>query len=215
MRRRVLIAAPLVALTLVSAGIARDPRSEQVRLTAADIALAERIALKAGDLGAGWTKRPFPAGEGRMQCPEFNPNFSAFTITGKAGTAFSDRSSAQVISAVEVYKSRQQAIGDFKLGARPQFLKCLRRDLNRQFDASGLPIKVTSARVVAAPSVGENRIAYRVVAGVNTGATKANIYADIVAFQRGRSVALLSFMSPFKPYPREAKVAAAVASRMR
>lgn len=215
MHRRALIAALLLALILVGAAIARDPRAEQVRLKPADVALAKRIALKAGDLGAGWTKKPLPASEQRLHCREFNPDFSAFTITGKARTAYAHASAAQVISSVEVYKSRKDAVGDFKLGAKPELAKCLRRDLDKQFAASGLPIRITSARVVPAPRVGEQRIAYRVVAKVETASGKANLYADLVAFQRGRSIALLSFMTPFEPYPVPGRLAAAVASRMR
>jgi hypothetical protein len=215
MRRRVLIAALLLALTVVGAAIARDPRAERINLKPADVALAKRIALKAGDLGAGWTKKPLQASAQRLHCAEFNPDFSAFTITGKARTAYAYASSAQVISSVEVYKSRQEAIGDFKLGAKPELAKCLRRDLDKQFAASGLPIRVTSARVVPAPRVGEQRIAYRVVAKVDTASGKANVYTDLVALQRGRSIAVLSFMTPFEPYPAPARLAAAVASRMR
>jgi hypothetical protein len=215
MHRRVVIAALLLALAVVGGAIARDPRAEQIRLTPADVALAKRIALKPGDLGAGWTKKAFPAGNQRLHCPEFNPDFSAFTITGKAGTAYSDALSAQLISTVEVYKSRQDAVGDFKLGAKPELATCLRRDLNRQFAATGLPIRVTSARVVPAPRVGDERIAYRVVASVDATTAKTNIYADFVAFQRGRSIALLSVMTLSKPYPATGRLATAVASRMR
>src|SRR6266545_3052013 len=144
MRRRVLIAALLLALTLVGAALARDPRAEQVRLKPADVALANRIALKTADLGAGWSKQAIPAGEDSgMKCPEVDPDFSKFTITGKARSAF------------------------------------------------------------------------RVVAKIETPAARASIYADVIAFQRGRSIAVLSFTAPFKPYAQEAKVAVAVASRMR
>jgi hypothetical protein len=215
-RRRVLIAALFVALTAVSAALARDPRAEQVRLTSADVALAKRVALKAADLGPGWRKQPLPAGdEGAMKCPEVNPDFSRFTITGKARSAFVETTTTQAISSVEIYKSHSDAVGDFRLGAKPALVKCLRRQIQQELAISGLPIRITSARVVAAPRVGENRIAYRVVARIETPAAKANIYADVIAFQRGRSVAVLSFTSPFRPYPREAKVATAVASRMR
>jgi hypothetical protein len=215
-RRRVLIAASLLALTVVGAALARDPRAEQVRLKPADVALAKRIAIHVADLGAGWRKQPIPAGEdARMKCPEVNPNFSRFTITGKARSAFVEQTTTQAISSIEVYESRSDAVGDFRLGAKPELAKCLRREIERELSTSGLPMRVVSARVVPAPRVGENRIAYRVVARVETAAAKASIYADVIVFQRGRSIAVLSFTAPFKPYAREAKVAAAVASRMR
>jgi hypothetical protein len=215
-RRRVFIFALLLALALVGAAFARDPRAEQVRLKPADVALAKRIAVNTADLGAGWRKQPVPSGENsKMKCPEVDPDFSRFTITGKASRAFVQGTSAQAISSVEVYESHSDAVGDFRLGAKPQLAKCLRREIERELSTSGLPMRVASARVVPAPRVGENRIAYRIVAVVDTGAAKANVYADVIAFQRGRSTAVISFTAPFKPYPREAKVAAAVASRMR
>jgi len=216
MRRRVLIAALLLALTLVGAALARDPRAEQVRLKPADVALANRIALKTADLGAGWSKQAIPAGEDSgMKCPEVDPDFSKFTITGKARSAFVEQTTTQVLSSIEVYESRSDAVGDFRLGAKPQLAKCLRREIERELSRTGLPMRVASARVVPAPRVGENRIAFRVVAKIETPAARASIYADVIAFQRGRSIAVLSFTAPFKPYAREAKVAAAVASRMR
>jgi hypothetical protein len=215
-RRCVLIAASLTALIVVSAALARDPRAEQVRLKAVDVALAKRVALQIADLGSGWRKQPMPAGdEGALKCPEVNPDFSRFTITGKARSAFVETTTTQAISSVEIYKSHSDAVGDFRLGAKPAVVKCLRRQIQQELAVSGLPISVTSARVAPAPRVGENRIAYRIVARIDAPSAKANIYADVIAFQRGRSVAVLSFTSPFRPYPREAKAAAAVASRMR
>jgi hypothetical protein len=218
MHRRVLSVALLfaLALSLVGAAMARDPRAEQVRLKPADVALAKRIALKAGDLGTGAMKRPLPPGDDSgTTCAEVNPDLSAFTITGKARTAFVFRSTTHVLSSVEVFKSRTEAARDFRLTAKPQLAKCLRREIERELGAGAVPIRVTSARVIQAPRVGEQRIAFRIVARVETGATKANIYADILAFQRGRSIALLSFMAPLKPYAGQPKVAAAVAARMR
>jgi hypothetical protein len=215
--RRALSLVLLVALALcvARAALARDPRAEQVRLNHADVALAKRVVVKPGDLGAGWTKKPLPAGgDETIQCPELKADFSKFTITGKARSAFA-AGATQVVSSVEVYKSRADAVGDFRAGAKPQFVACLRRDIENELGSSGLPIRITSARVVSAPRVGENRVAYRVVARVDTGAAPANIYADVVAFQRGRSIAAVSFMSAYKPYARQAKVATAVAARMR
>jgi hypothetical protein len=218
MRRRLLSVLLLLALALgvVAAAVARDPRAEQVRLKPADVALAKRITLKAGDLGLGTTRRPLPAaGNAGTTCAAVNPDLSAFTITGKAQSAFAHQATTQVLSIVEVFKSRAEAARDFRLTAKPQLAKCIRREIERELGASTLPIRVTSARVVQAPGVGEQRIAFRVVARIESGATKANIYADVISFQRGRSIALLSFMSPLKPYPAPAKAATAVAARMR
>jgi hypothetical protein len=215
-RRRVLTAALVLALVLVSAAVARDPRLEQVRLKPADVALAKRITVRLADLPAGSRKQAYPNSSSEpMRCAEVNPDLSSFTITGKAKSAFTAGQTTQVLSNVEVYESAGDASADFRLTAKPALAKCLRREMESELATGGLPIRIVSAKVVPAPRVGDRRIAYRVVATATSPGAKANVYADLVAFQRGRSITLLTFMSVFNPFPRIAQTSTAVASRMR
>jgi len=215
MSRLLVVTIVLLGLCVTATAGARDPRREQVRLNAADTALAKRIALKAREVGAGWRKTSIPDSDEQLQCPGFNPNLSRFTITGKATTAFVQPAGASIVSAVEVYKSRADAVGDFRAAATPAVARCLKFALEREFRSGNVPVRVRSARVVAAPRVGDRRIAYRVVAGVDAGTTPLNIYFDVVAVQRGRSIAVLFFTGALKPLPRQTRLVTAVASRMR
>jgi hypothetical protein len=212
------LVAALSLLLAASIASARDPRLERLRLNAADVALAKRIALKRSDLGGSWQQVSVPAsgdGEG-LNCPNFNPDLSRFTITGEASTGFTQQTGASILSAVEVYPSRAEAAGDFRTGARPEVARCLRLVLERDLPQNGLlTFKVLSSRVVAAPRVGDRRIAYRLVARLESLGTRVDLFLDVVVVQRGRSIAALFFTSPTKPLAGQARLAAAVAARMR
>ena len=217
--RRVLVAVSLLGLLLVltaSAAAAGDPRDETVRLRPADVALAKRISVRPGDVGAGWVRTPVQTSGGeRLTCPGFDPDFSAFTITGRENVAYAQPNGTSIISFVEVYKSARDAIGDFTLGAKPQVARCLGASLQRQLDASAVIATVRSARVVAAPRVGDRRIAYRVIARLEAVGQRVDVYLDVVILQRGRSEVGLMFTSARKPYARRSAISAAVAGRMR
>jgi hypothetical protein len=215
MRRLALIPLLLASLLLVATAGARDPRLEQVRLNAADNALAKRIALKPSDVGAGWRSTPMPDSDEQLQCPGFNPNLSRFTITGKATRAYTQPTGASIVSAIEVYKSRADAVGDFRAAATPAVARCLKLALEREFSAGPVPVRVRSAKVVPAPRVGDRRIAYRVIASLEAPVTTLTVYFDVVVVQKGRSIAALFFTSPLRPVARQSRLVATVASRMR
>jgi hypothetical protein len=215
MRRMLFLPIVLLALVLATTSAARDPRLEQVRLNAADSALAKRITLKAGDVGVGWRRARVPDSDEPLRCPGFNPDLSRFTVTGKAKTAFTQPTGASIASAVEVYESRADAVGDFKTAATPALARCMKVMLEREFGTAGVPVRVRSARVVPAPRVGDRRIAYRVIAALGLGGANLNVYFDVVVMQKGRSIAALFFTSPGSRLPRQSSLAAAVASRMR
>ncbi len=110
-----------------------------MQLRAADVALAQRITLKQRDVGASWRPTRIPDREGqRLTCPGFNPDLSRFTISGKANSGFTQTTGASIISTVEVYESRPDAIGDFQTGAKPIVARCLKRSLERELNAGGL-----------------------------------------------------------------------------
>ena len=121
-----------------------------------------------------------------------------------------------ILSSVEVYESRADAIGDFRMGAKPIVANCLKRSLERQLKASPLvKVSVPFARVVAAPPVGDRRIAYRIVARLKAASTQLDVYLDVIVVQRGRSIAALFFTGPKQSLPAQAQIASSVAARMR
>jgi hypothetical protein len=215
MRRLVLIPLLLLSLLVVATAGARDPRLEQVRLTAADNALAKRIALTPRDVGVGWRSTTVPDSDDQLNCPGWSPNLSRFTITGKATRAYTQPTGASIVSAVEVYESKADAAGDFKAAATPAVARCLKLALEREFANGAVPVRVRSAKVVRAPRVGDRRIAYRVIASLNAGGALLNVYFDVIVVQKARSIVALFFTAPMKPLARQSRLAATVASRMR
>jgi hypothetical protein len=217
-RLAVLALAGLLSLLVASFAAARDPRDERVALRSADVALAQRVALKSGDLGGAWQPLSVPqSGEGeRLTCPGFNPDLSRFTITGQARTAFYQRTGASAVSVVEVFRSRADAVGDFRAAAKPIVVRCLKAQLERDLrDRVPVDVTVPVARVVPAPRVGEHRMAFRIVARVEAGVARISLYLDVVVVQRGRSIAAVFFTSPTRPFARRDRAVVAVASRLR
>ena len=211
------VSCALAVLLLATAASGRDPRLEKLQLRATDVALAKRITLRQGDVGAAWSPIRIPNGSGeRLVCPGFNPDFSRFTISGKASSGFTRTGGASILSSVEVYESRADAIGDFRAGAKPIVANCLKRWLERELNAGALvKVSVPFARVVAAPRVGDRRIAYRTVARLEAASTQLDVYLDVVVVQRGRSIAALFFTGPKQSLPAQAQIASSVAARMR
>jgi hypothetical protein len=211
-------AALLVVLALVPVAIAgTDPRLEQERLTAADMALARAATLQRGDLAGGWRRMTATPQDGTVpSCPGYRPDFSKFTITGKSQSAFQHVGGATILSHVEVYRSRAQAVADFRLGTQPPVARCLGRLLEEGLGgAQGFTAKVVSSRQVTAPRLGERSAAYRVVAEVTASGTTVKLYLDMVVIQRGRSIGGLFFTGAFQPVEGQAALARAVAARLR
>lgn len=213
------LAAVLILLALVPAAAlaGTDPRAEQLRLNAADNALARRATVQAGDLSAAWRRVPAGANESEVpSCPGYAPDFSRFTITGKSRSAFQQPTGASIVSSVEVYRSRSDAVGDFRLGTQPAVAGCLKRLLDEEFaDVGAVKAEVVSSRRVPAPRVGERAAAYRLVAEVGVSGTSLKVYIDVLVFQRGRSIAALFFTGAFEPLPGRAALARVVAARLR
>jgi hypothetical protein len=213
--------AALVALAALAVGVgtasARDPRLEQQRLTPADMRLARGAVLKRGDLATGWRSLAVPSADGeRLSCPGFDPDFSRFTITGRAVAAFAHPDGVSVTTAVEVYRSRGDAAGDFRVGTQPGVVRCLRKVLADAFAAGGaVPLRVRSARRVAAPRVGDRTAAYRVVASLDANGTPVPLYLDVLVFGRGRSLATLMAVSAYHSLGDRTLLARTMAARMR
>ncbi len=218
MRRFAAVAVLFVlSLLLATSASGRDPRLERLQLRAADVALAKKITLKQGDVGASWrpTRIPNSSGE-RLVCPGFNPDLSRFTISGQASSGFTRTNGASIISSVEVYESRADAIGDFQTGAKPIVANCLKRSLEKELNAGGLvEATIPFARVVAAPRVGDRRIAYRIVARLAAANMQLDIYLDVVVVQRGRSIAAFFFTGPRQSLPGQARIVSSAVARMR
>jgi hypothetical protein len=212
----------VLLLSLVTSSVAwagTDPRAERVRLTAADTALAKRTILRRTDLAAGWRAVPSSSDDSsRMSCPGYDPDFSAFTITGKATSTFGHPAGGSIVSGIEVYASRADAVGDFRVGAQPGATKCMRTTFEQALAStagSGVNVTITSSRTVPAPHVGERSMAVRIVGDVSAGGQHVPLYMDVIAFQRGRSIATLAYAGANRRIAGQATLARVVDARMR
>lgn len=202
-----------VASVAVAAG---DPHAEQERLRSTDMALAKRATVKLSDLAAGWKRLPAPPEDGDSKCPGFDPDLSAFTITGKARSLFSRVGGGAVLSAVEVYETRAQAVGDFRAGAKPAAAGCLRHAFEVDFArGAGGRARATWSRMVTAPSLGERSVQYRLVGTLTLNGRRLPIYMDLLAFQRGRSLGVLFSTGIYGRIRGQTILARVMASRMR
>jgi hypothetical protein len=205
-----LLALPSVALAAAAS------HDEPERLNRADMTLAKRATIHKGDLAPGWRLIP-SAPETGDRCPSFDPDLSAFVITGKASTTFAHSTGAQIVSDVAVFRTVRHAADDFKASAKPGLLGCLRSAVLQGLRAAHMRAKITLSRMSATPRVGAQSVSYRVVAMVYpaNGVPRFSMYADVLAFRQGRSQAALLFMAPHAPIRGQAVLARMVARRLR
>ena len=213
-RLAVLAALVLCGLLVVATALAGPPRLEQKRLRPADMALAKRVTLRSSDFPSGWARGQANTQPAQVpHCPGADLDFSAFTITGQARSAFA-RGQASVQSIVEIFKSRRDAVGDFRKATNPKVIACLGPELERQGREMGLDLRVLSSTFAGRPAVGERAFAVRMVISVGAGAGRVRLYMDLLGVQRGRSGVALYFTGT-KPVPGRLAVARSVAARMR
>jgi hypothetical protein len=215
--RRLAVIGPLLACGLLAATVAQGgpPRLEQKRLRPADMALAKRVTLRAADVGRGWTRTtPQRPSTELPTCPGVDMDFSRFTITGTARSAFELRG-ATVESQVEVFKSRADATGDFRKGTSAPVLRCLGRWLRDEAEKQAPGVRIVSARLLSRPRLGDRAVLYRVVMNVPTQAGTVRVFVDLLGFQRGRTAVTLSFGSAERPLGGQLTPARKVLSRAR
>jgi hypothetical protein len=195
-----LLACLALALVVAAPAAARNPRLEHLALRPADMASARNAVLRAADLGSGWTGTVENARDDSAPDCAFQ-DYSKFTITGQAQTRFSQQG-ASVVSRVEVYKSRADALGDFGVDTQPRTALCEGRAIRDGFAkqaAKGMTVTLTSAKRLAAPQVGERSVAFRIVLTITQQARSLKLYIDLIGFVRDRAAASVVVVAPAKP----------------
>lgn len=207
----------LVAVFATTAAGASDPRAEKIRLQPADVALAKRAVLRQSDVGSDWTRVERHGGNSQFSCASFRPDFSAFTVTGQARSSFRLAAGAQMDSSVAVFRTKAHAVGDFRLGARPELAACFARELRKAFRQypEGIEGRLLTSKMVTAPKLGERSAAYAITARLSGNGTSLPVFVDVVAFQRGRSIGALVFTGAGSRLPSQRYYAAAIADRLR
>jgi hypothetical protein len=197
-----------------------DPNDETERLNRADMALAKQTAVQRSDLSTGWrlTRSGLPPPDDSGFRCAFDPDLSAFVITGKHQTRFSHGTTgAQLVSGVGVFRNVRDAAGDFRASAKPGLLPCLKRALLAGLRQAHVRARITTSRMSRTPRVGAQSVFYRVVA--TTYPTQSlpsfKMYMDFLAFRRGRSQATLLFTAGRAPVQGQVALARLVQSRMK
>jgi hypothetical protein len=212
----------LVACALVvvaTANAARDPRLERLALKPADIRLGKLATVQLSDLSPGWQAVRTPAGDDEApDCPGYRPDFSRFTITGQADSAFeSQRGAASIVSRAEVYETKQDASGDFALSTLPPVARCLGILVLRETPSgtNGFAVKVLSSRRVAAPRYGDRSASYRIVTELAQGGRSVKVYLDVAVVLRGRSIGGIFFTGVQQPVADQRRIVTRIATRLR
>jgi hypothetical protein len=215
------VAALLAVVTVLAASAAAaNPRAERVQLRPADVSLAKRSVLRQADVGPDWTRVPTQKRKGgQFTCASFKPDYSAFTVTGQASASFREASppGAQIDSTVAVFRTKAQAVGDFRLGAKPQLARCLAEELRRAFRRypDGVEGTLLSSKMVPAPKLGERSAAYAITARLSGNGTSLPVFVDVIAVQQGRSIAAVVFTAVGSRLPSRQYYASRVSDRLR
>ena len=208
---------PALLLALAAPAVAGGPRDEKEHLTKVDMAKARHALLRSADLPAGWRRGPTPSsGSGSERCAGYDPDFSSFTITGKAASTFLNNfAGAQVTSQVQVFPTVAQARGDFVRGAQPGFLRCLARDLRAMLRTQGLSGAAVRMRpMTPVAGVGDRAMRFRVSVRVAAYGRSLDFVTDFVALQAGREIAFVGVAALGKPPLDEVALARRVATRL-
>ena len=216
--RMLAVTLAIVAVSATAAAGGTDPRAEKIRLQPADMALAKQSVLRQSDVGPDWTRvRTQKRNGGQFACASFRPDYSAFTVTGQAWATFRLAAGAQVDSTVAVFKSKVQAAGDFRLGARPSLAGCFAQQLRQAFSRypEGVKGRLLSSTMVRAPKIGDRSAAYAITARLTGNGTSLPVFVDVLAFQRGRSIGALVFTGLGSRLPSQRYYAAAIDNRLR
>jgi hypothetical protein len=209
----------LALFVLPSVALATGGSNDETeRLNRADMTLAKRATVHKSELAPGWRLvRSGPPKSNDEPCTTFDPDLSAFVITGKHETSFAHNSTgAQIVSDVGVFRHVRDAAGDFKASAKPGFLRCLRTAVLQGLREANLRGRITSSRMSATPRVGAESVSFRVAAMVypTKSVPRFTMYSDVLAFRQGRSQAVLLFMAPVAPVRGQVALARMVARRM-
>ena len=216
--RRTLAVGLLAALAVAgvaAAAAVRHPRDPREAFTPADRAWAQRIVLQASDLPGQWRSSK-PGGGEDPRCPTFDPDMSDLTITGEAESRDFDRRAVFVSSVAQVFRTARETATSFRRGAKPQLSRCS-DDAFRKEVGDSIKSRLVSGRIVAAPPVGERRLALRLVWELTLAEGTARTYLDLIGWDRGRVSAAVVVLSAGRPPDAalERRIAQRMDARMR
>jgi hypothetical protein len=199
--RRRLAAVLLLALALPALALAADTDPKK-RFTTADKRKAASLVLRKSDFVAGWKQEPATPDDGEdgdFTCPNYNPDESDLVLTGEAESEFAAPDGfPSVISAANVYRSRQDATASWTRGVKPQLVPCFANGLKQAFEEDGARVTVTRKGKISFPRFAPRTVAYRFSFSVTMTeggkSTTLPLTIHFVALGHGRGdVMLMSF----------------------
>ena len=199
------------------AGTARsavDPNDPQQRHTAADTKLAQSLALRAGDLAAGWKADKQQSGS-RPPCAG-EPDESALVQTAKIDPSFVWKDNlTRLGSEVDIFQTAAMARKDWNLSTLKLTTSCLLQEASAELGKS-VHVSIASSKALAPPGHAERSLHYRLVLAVRSTQT-IRLVADVLALGRGRvTVVLHSLTLSTTPLPEAglAQLATKLAGRL-
>jgi hypothetical protein len=203
MRLALVVLVAVAALLAAGGAAARDPKQPQQRHTAADTTLARSVALRLKDLGGGgrgW--RVAPDSKPAPPCSS-SPDESKLVQTARVDPTFVWSDGVTTVgSEVDVFRSAGEARTDWRFSTLGLMRACLLETLQKAVGKTG-KVRVTAARALPKPGLGERSLHYRLVFVLNGNAARA-LVAELVAFNVGRTSVVLHTLSLGRPLPQTA-----------
>jgi hypothetical protein len=185
------------ALVVATSALGADSTDPKIELSKADQAVAAKLVLRLGDLGAAWSGGAEKPSSLKIPiCPSNQPNDSDLTVTGHAESRLNLQTAAtQVDTDVLVFKRANQVA---KLVSRvlssPSLEDCLRYDLIKSVGGQGVTIVGVSQVPVA--KAGDHSALFRVTLSVKSGSKTVPVYSDFLYVSQGRAQYFVNIVAP-------------------
>lgn len=168
-----------------------NPRDPRERRNGRDEKLARRAVLDRSSFAECWKPLPRSPEEGAVRCRGHDPDLSAITLTGRAGSLFADQAAA-VVSSVSVFATAQQAIDYFHLTATRSAFRCVQGDLKAYLARNDASPRLDYARLRTEPPVGDQTAMFLLRFSIAMGERTGYYPLEIITFRSGRAVAVVS-----------------------
>jgi len=205
----------LCALLTVGAALAANGEPQK-RHTPRDMAKAQSVVLRLGDLGAGWTASPSTGGSGGTpRCKGFQPNESDLVETGTADSPDLHKSFRFVSSAAGVFKTVAQAQASWDRVVRPGLLTCLGSVFDQGVSSGKVSTTILGKEKLIFPRLAPRTAAYRITFSTASQGLTLKGALDLILLGGGRIDALMisvSFGAP--PVADERRLAGLIAHRL-
>lgn len=219
LRRLGALAACLALAGTAAGGAGAGQGDPKKAYTAADQALAKRIALRQSDLPAGWAGKVSKDSGSKLSCQGFEPDLSDLTKTGTATSPDFSLEQGTVYSKIDVFKTAAQTRAAYDRVVKPGLLTCLTTVVKEAGESSDVTAKILLARERPVPRVADQTTGYRIVASLESAEdkSKGTLYLDLFLLRSGRVVAAMFFSDFPQAFDQtlERSLVGKVAGRMR